>query len=209
MRVEFKNNTFFDKVKDILIIDEKKLLKIFYSLNGDLYIDIFGDHNINESGNYTATFSINQNQDIYQYFESLIDNIIKCKVFAVSDIELEMCNIKEQMNELLKSSQLYNEELKNRDVYNRLVQDSAIIWYSDNIYDEKANKLRIEKKDDKIILNFIDNPDDPTFGFGIRICNSGSKYDPFNVCFMNLFNQLQTLNKKNEKNKSKTKKMTK
>lgn len=207
MTVEFKNNDCFDKVKDILIRDEKKLLKIFYGSNGDLYIDIFGDHNINESGNYTATFSINQNQDVYQYFESLIDNIIKCKVFAVSDNELEMCNTKEQMNELLKSSQLYNEGLKNRDVYNRLVQDSAIIWYSDNIYDEKANKLKIEKEDDKIILTFIDNPDDPTFGFGIRICNSGSKYDPFNVCFMNLFNQLQTLNIKDEQKKFVRKKL--
>lgn len=42
------------------------------------------------------------------------------------------------------------------------------------IYSEKANKLKIEKKDNKIILTFTDNPDDPTFGFGIRICNSGS-----------------------------------
>lgn len=146
MTVEFKNNDCFDKVKDILIRNEKKLLKIFYGSNGDLYLDIFGDHNINEGENYTATFSINQNQEIYQYFDSLMDSIIKCKVFAVSDIELEMCNTKEQMNELLKSNQLYNEGLKNSDVYNRLVQDSAIIWYSDNIYDEKANKLRIEKK---------------------------------------------------------------
>lgn len=207
MTVEFKNNDCFDKVKDILIRNEKKLLKIFYGSNGDLYLDIFGDHNINEDENYTATFSINQNQEIYQYFDSLMDSIIKCKVFAVSDIELEMCNTKEQMNELLKSNQLYNEGLKNSDVYNRLVQDSAIIWYSDNIYDEKANKLRIEKKDDKIILTFIDNPDDPTFGFGIRICNSGSKYDPFNVCFMNLFNQLQTLNKRNEQKKFVRKKL--
>ena len=191
MIVEFKNNNYFDKVKDILIRDKKKLLKIFYGSNLDLYIDIFGDYNIDENGRYNAIFSINKNQEIYQYFENLIDNIIKCKVFDTSDIKLEICDTKEQMNELLK----------NNGVYNRLVQDSAIIWYSDNIYDEKANKLKIEKKDDKIILTFTDNPDDPTFGFGIRICNSGSKYDPFNLCFMNLFNQLQALNKQEEQKK--------
>ena len=191
MIVEFKNNNYFDKVKDILIRDKKKLLKIFYGSNLDLYIDIFGDCNIDENGQYNAIFSINKNQEIYQYFENLIDNIIKCKVFDTSDIKLEICDTKEQMNELLK----------NNGVYNRLVQDSAIIWYSDNIYDEKANKLKIEKKDDKIILTFTDNPDDPTFGFGIRICNSGSKYDPFNLCFMNLFNQLQVLNKQEEQKK--------
>lgn len=191
MIVEFKNNNYFDKVKDILIRDGKNLLKIFYGSNLDLYIDIFGDYNIDENGRYNAIFSINKNQEIYQYFENLMDNIIKCKVFDASDIKLEIYNTKEQMNELLKDN----------DVYNKLVQNSAIIWYSDNIYDEKANKLKIEKKDDKIILNFTDNPDDPTFGFGIRICNSGSKYDPFNLCFMNLFNQLQVLNKQEEQKK--------
>ena len=51
------------------------------------------------------------------------DYKIKCKVFDASDIKLEICDTKEQMNELLK----------NNSVYNRLVQDSAIIWYSDNI----------------------------------------------------------------------------
>ena len=174
MTVEFKNNDCFNKVKDILIRDENKLLKIFYGSNFDLYIDIFGDRNIEENGNYSANFSINQ-----------------CKVFDVSEIESEIYDTKEQTNELLK----------NNSIYNRLVQDSAIIWYSDNIYDEKANKLKIEKKDNEIILTFTDNPDDSTFGFGIRICNSGSKYAPFNLCFMNLFNQLQVLNKKDEQKK--------
>ena len=203
MIVEFKNNDCFTKVKDILIRDEKKLLKIFYGSNGDLYINIFGEHNIDENGNYTATFSINKKEEIYQYFESLIDNIIKCNVFDVNDNESKKCNTKEVLN----YNQLYNEELKNRDAYNRLVHDSTIIWYSDDIYDEKANKLRIKKEADKIILTFINNPDDPTFGFGIRICNSGSKYDPFNICFMNLFNQLQTLNKKEEQKKFVRKKL--
>lgn len=198
MTVEFINNNCFSETKDILIKDGKKTLKIFYASNGDLYIDIFGQHSLDEYGNYTATFSINQRQEIYRYFEILLDNIIKCNVFQVSDIELEMCNTQEQTTKLLNSSQLYNERLKSSYAYNSLVQDSTIIWYSDNIYDEKANKVSIEKIDDEIILTFIDNPDDPTFGFGIRICNSGSKYDPFNICFMNLFNQLQQLNKRDK-----------
>lgn len=201
MTVEFKDNVCLSNVKDILIRDGKQLLKIFYGSNFDLYIDIFGDYNIDENGCYNATFSINQNQEIYQYFESLVDNIIKCKVFDVSGTQLEIYNTKEPMNELLNSDQLYNETLKNNNIYSRLVQDSAITWYSDDIYDEKANKLKIEKKDNEILLTFIDNPDDPTFGFGIRICNSGSKYEPFNLCFMDLFNQLQALNKKDEQKK--------
>lgn len=201
MTVEFKNNNCFDEAKEILFKEGKKTLKIFYGSNGDLYIDIFGDHNIDKNGYYTATFSINQNQDTYQFFKNLIENIISCNVFNVSDIELELCHTESQIKKLLNARQVYNKELKNSSAYNKLVQDSIIIWCSDEIYDEKANKLQIENKNNQILLTFISNPDDPTFGFGIRICNSSSKYDPFNLCFMQLFNQLQAWNKTFEQKK--------
>lgn len=191
MTLEFKNNPCFEEIKDVLIRDGKQLLKIFYGSNFDLYIDIFGDYSIDENDCYSATFAIDHDQELYKYFESLVDNIINCNIFDAGNNEPEKCNTEEQMNESLKI----------KSVYNLLIQDSIITWYSDNIYDEKANKLRIEKKDNKIILTFIDNPDDPTFGFGIRICNSGSKYEPFNLCFMNLFNQLQALNKNEDQKK--------
>lgn len=191
MILEFKNNPCFEEIKDVLIRDGKQLLKIFYGSNFDLYIDIFGDYSIDENGCYSATFAIDHDQELYKYFESLVDNIINYNIFDAGNNEPEKCNTEEQMNESLKI----------KSVYNLLIQDSIITWYSDNIYDEKANKLRIEKKDNKIILTFIDNPDDPTFGFGIRICNSGSKYEPFNLCFMNLFNQLQALNKNENQKK--------
>lgn len=191
MILEFKNNPCFEEIKDVLIRDGKQLLKIFYGSNFDLYIDIFGDYSIDENDCYSATFAIDHDQELYKYFESLVDNIINCNIFDAGNNEPEKCNTEEQMNESLKI----------KSVYNLLIQDSIITWYSDNIYDEKANKLRIEKKDNKIILTFIDNPDDPTFGFGIRICNSGSKYEPFNLCFMNLFNQLQALNKNEDQKK--------
>lgn len=195
MVVEFKNNNCFSGLKEILIRDDRKLLKIFYGATEDLYFDIFGCRDIDENGQYTATFSINKNEEIYQYFESLINNITDCKVFDVSDIELELCEYDDEIKNEIDSNQSMNEKLKTRQTYKQLVQNGAIIWYSDNIYDEKANKMKIEKNDSEITFTFVDNPDDPTFGFGIRICNSDSKYDPFNLCFMNLFNQLQTLNK--------------
>lgn len=74
-----------------------------------------------------------------------MDNIINCKIFSVSDIELELCNNEQEMQKLLNHSKLNNEKLKQTDTYSKLVQDSSITWYSDNIYDEKANKMIIEK----------------------------------------------------------------
>ncbi len=203
MTIEFKDNNCFSGVKDILIRDDKNLLKIFYGANGDLYFDIFGSRNKNENGLYTAIFCITHHEEIYQYFEQLINCIIDCKVFDIDDF----CNL-DNVTDGLNSVQQRNKKLKTKQVYKRLVCNDRIIWYSDNIYDESANVLQIERDYEKIKLVFVDNPNDPSFGFGIRISNSGSKYDPFNICFMNLFNQLQLLSKadsikkvlKNEKN---------
>jgi len=50
--------------------------------------------------------------------------------------------------------------------------------------------MTIKEYDGKIRLDFFDNPDDYIEGFGIRICNSGSKYMPFNICFMRFFSTL-------------------
>lgn len=198
MVVEFKDNNCFSGVKDIFIRDGKKLLKIFYGANGDLYFDIFGSCNKNENGLRTAIFSIKQHDEVYQYFEQLVNCIIGCEVFDMSDIELRLCDFDNDVtDELINSAQKRNENLKTKQVYKKLVHNGTIIWYSDNIYDESANILQIEGNREEIKLTFIDNPDDPSFGFGIRICNSGSKYDPFNICFMKLFNQLQLLDKAN------------
>lgn len=194
MKIEFKNNTCFSNIPDILIRKDNGALKIFYGSNGDLYIDIYGSYNLDGNGNYTADFYIDKNEKGYEYFEILINNIINCNVLNVSEIELMLCSDQDQVKELLNSNKAYKEKLKSSDVYHRLVQDTTITWYSDNIYDDKANKMTIEKNNNKIKLTFTDNPEDPTFGFGIRISNSGSKYDPFNLCFMMLFNQLCSLN---------------
>lgn len=201
MVVEFKENDSFDGVKDILIRSGTKLLKIFYGANGDLYFDIFGDRNIDENGQYTASFSIDRGSEFYQYFENFINSIIDCEIFDVSDVELGVCGCDDEVKNKLDFTKLMNDNLKSKKSYQKLVQNNTIIWYSDNIYDERANKLKIKQNSSDITLDFIDNPDDPLFGFGIRICNSGSKYEPFNICFMNLFNQLQTLNKESKPKK--------
>lgn len=196
MTIEFKNSNFFSKAKDIFIRDDKNTLKIFYGANGDLYLDIFGSRKVDENWLYTATLLVSEEEEVYKYFETLIDDIINCNVLDTSEIELQTCDNEIEKEKLLNSVQSQNAAIKNSDTYKSLVQTSTITWYSDNIYDERANILRITKSANNITLNFTDNPDDPAFGFSIRICNSGSKYDPFNICFMKLFNELQILSNK-------------
>lgn len=92
-----------------------------------------------------------------------------------------------------------NQELKDKDANSCLVHDGNIELYSDAIYDERANLMIIKRTEEGIAFTFFDNPGDPAFGFGIRISNSGSKYEPFNLCFMKLFNELQKVVEPNEK----------
>lgn len=198
--IEFKDNNWFSEISDIILRKGNKSVKLFYGNNGDLYLDIFGEHNRGENGLYTASFSICEEDDVYSYFSTLIDDILNCNVLDVSDIELSLCETDEQKKKLIESSNKCNQLLMSSDEYNELVRDEKIIWYSDNIYNERANIVEIQRNVNKIVMNFFDNPSDPAFGFSIRICNSGSKYDPFNTCFMKMFNQLQELKKNKQMN---------
>lgn len=187
MVVEFKNNYIDSNLKDVYIRQGGKTLKIFFGGNGDLYFDIFGSFNYNE-GIRTSSFCINSNTYIYSYFNEFFNDVLNCKIYNNNDLEpFQTCTNIE-----------LNRKLKIEDANSKLVKNGVIEWYSDSIYDEKANLLKIEKDNDKIIFTFFDNPDDPVFGFGIRICNFGSKYDPFNICFMNLYNKFQKLAKEEQ-----------
>ena len=180
MIVEGKDSNVLLGLKDILIRNNKKLLKIFYGGNGDLYLDIFGDYHKEGNGYRWSTFSISMEEDVYPYFAQFIHDIRDCNVFDETGA---------------------NQKLKNSAMYQQLVQEKSIVWFSDNIYEEKANQLILKQNKNEITFTFIDNPEDPTFGFGIRVCNSGSRYDPFHLCFMKLFQQLSFFVKEKETKK--------
>ncbi len=185
MVIEFKNNNIYPSLKDVFIRQDGKTLKIFYGATGDLYFDIFGSYGFNDSGIRMSKFCIGKDSEIYFYFVDLFYDILNCRVYDDNDLDFNERDL--------------NKHLQEANVNSRLLKNGNIEWYSDSIYDEKANLLRIEKNDKGIIFSFFDNPEDPTFGFGIRICNSGSKYEPFNLCFMKLFNQFQQIIKSDVK----------
>lgn len=200
MLIEYKDNPlfscpFYNSVKNIFLRKDGKSLKIMYVDNGNLYLDIYGERVINEDGLATASFEIEESDECYDLFLRLVCDIRNAQVFEVDSVELELCFTEEEKSKKKEMTERSNKELMNKSSYQRLVNEDKIIWYSDSIYDEKANCLGIKQEANKIILEFIDNPDDPDFGFSIRIDNHGSKYDPFNVCFMRLYNSFQELNK--------------
>ena len=168
MYIDFRNNDHVQGVRDIILQneEEQKRMTIFYGGNGDLYFDYFGSFQKDNQGRRVGTFTILEQDACYPLFATCYNQILD-----------------------------YGKSPQNRitSAYQKLVQENKIFWYSDSIYDEKANLLILEKKKEGLQLTFIENEEDPIFGFGIRFCNSGSKYDSFSFCFMELYNQFQDL----------------
>ncbi len=185
LKIEFKDNYIYSDLKDILLKKDNKVLRIFYSGNGDLYFDIISNYTYDENNNKIAFLEFDKNDVGYNYFNKLFNDIVNCNVYAKDNL---------------------NTDLAIKRANQKLVNNGIIEWYSDSIYDEKANLLKIINANGLIRLTFVSNREDPCYGFSIRICNSGSKYYPFNICFMNLYNQFQLLaNKEKETKKILTK----
>lgn len=198
MVLELKQNNYFPNLKDIFLRKDNQLLKIFYGGNDDLYFDILGQRSINSDGKSSASFCIEPGDEVYADFVKLVNDIVLCNVYD----ELELFDSPGEIRKTDKNTVQWNQKLKDDWNYVRLVQEGSVYWYSDSIYDEKANLLKIDTNDEKITLSFVDNREDPIFGFGVQICNSGSKYNPFNLCFMKLFNEYQKEEKLKPSNKT-------
>lgn len=187
MNIELRNNGIFPNVKDIFMRKDNKTLKIFYWGNGDLYFDIYGEYTEIAEG-YTT------------YFENLLQSIREAEVYISSEDQMELIDDLYEFHELVEHYKKRNEELKGCYPHTELVKDEMIEFYSDSIYNERANRMTMKEIEGKIRIDFFDNPEDDIEGFGIRICNSGSKYMPFNICFMRFFNKLHEDLTKTENN---------
>lgn len=80
----------------------------------------------------------------------------------------------------------------NSEEYKKLYNGEYICWYSDDDLIEDANYVRIIKKEDRYVLEFLSNKKASTLWLknSIRFRNSGTKYPPFNILFMNMYNSL-------------------
>jgi len=166
------------EVKDIVLsYGDGNFVKFIYSANQDLFIYAHGDNKKNSEGNYVLNFKIDKNDAVFPVFEEFFNSIVESKVYTTEDTP---------------NADRLNAMIKNNRSYHDLVKCGEVHFYSDNTYNEKANLLHITKGDDGINLEFVDNPEDAScMGFAVRVSNDGSKYTPFNRCFMRLIDNLQ------------------
>lgn len=193
-----------------------KILKIIFGGNLDLYLGIYTYPNTNKElsieeikkeifGELKYIFTITkENYFIYSLFEELYDDIKESRIFIPDDNQSSKIEIDEESNfDFLnymteEKSKILNESHKKSESYQFLFDGETIEWHSDDDSYDRADRVIIKKVDDTFVLEFIrPKITENTFvlrtaGYiGVRFRNSGSRYDPYNIIFMRMFNKLQ------------------
>lgn len=174
--------------------DKNKSLYVVFGGNGDLYFWC-RDGEYNTKSEFSIT---KENMTIYNLFQFLFKKFADCEVFVPDDIELELCMDEAEKLNLINRKRELNEGLKVREEYKFVYSDDEITWVSDDSYETDfphAHTLKIKNLGDSFKLEFTYYGKTDGFGErGIRFRNSGSRFDPFNLIFMDFFIKLQEYN---------------
>ena len=168
---------------NIFLKNNEKSVVLTYLNNGDLNISLHGK--VNE--NHSSFIIDNESEYIYRLFNQLYSEVEEANIYNNG------------------SSIGYN----NMSNYNKLFKNKVITWYSD---DENNNVLMISKLDDCYLLDFYGlSYRENKKNINVNFKGKDSRYEPFNIIFMRLFNKLNRLdsNLVNIKNNSNEKKLIK
>ena len=172
------------------IMTDTGTFEIFFAGNLDLYWKYYYDGNIWEFNNSKPILITKENYFLYQLFDNLYHGVNKCIIYYNSN------NDKDELFDDFFNS-LYNplelqKELYKKESFNpeSLMQGNKLEWHCDDGYYDNASKFIIEPNKDSYKLTFYRSNDEFFSNFCIRIRNSGSRYDPFNILFMNMYYEL-------------------
>lgn len=152
----------------------------------------FDSCNININGhNFLITFM--GNGDLYWVYDTN-DLDVSSYSFIVDKENYFLYSSFKELYETIKASCYKEDELiSSSDV--GLYKDGVITWYSDDYPLEDANSFSIEQVLENYKVTFRRSSKTPLVGFNnlsIRICNSGSRYNPYNIPFMRMYNELRS-----------------
>ena len=172
---------------NITLEENNKQFIISFLGNLDLYWII----KTKEKDNKHSFVITKENYDLYRTFDELYSDIENINIFDKDSFETEETDIEDEYSNY---KELFNKENK------------TITWYSDETAHEVANVLKIKKQDNIFKIEFYTQPhiygydrdfNSPNY-IPIRFRNSGSRYYPFNVVFMRMYNKLKKIDDVND-----------
>lgn len=203
---------------NIALEEGEKYLSIAYRGNLDLYWSIKNknkksNHDFLTKGDYDYFIITKENYAIYNLFEQLFFDIENMNIYDEEDIPFGI-ETEEEIQQYLIKKEKDKEELRERCIlydssyYNELfnANNKTITWYSDETSYKVANILKIIKEENIFKVEFYTQPhidgysrDFYSLGYiPIRISNSGSSYDPFNIVFMRMYNKMKEVDDVND-----------
>lgn len=165
---------------NVIVESEDGMFEIFYSNNGDLDWSVtYIGQRLDIPNSYSFVIT-KENEYLYNSFEKLYTAIKNNKPFSNSDLDDKNKNIIVPDNKLFK--------------------DGKIEWHSDDFVYDEASILTISKEKDIFNVEFKLSDKRNLFStLSIMICNSGSRYYPYNATFMNMYNELLDYDYEKEK----------
>jgi len=177
---------------DIVLEKDNKKLIITFQGNLDLYWGIVRDENDDKPFEITQ-----ENYAIYNAFEKLYEDIKNGNVYKVipraipeneAEEEWQLESLDEEENRVKE----LNDGLLEYRKYDEtpVFRNNRIEWHCDDEPYEESAVLSITKEGDKFLVNIEDHEKEHIFT-GVRLRNSGSRHQPYNIVFMRMFNELQ------------------
>lgn len=193
--MKFKNTKLENGYHQIELEGDTTTLSIFFGGNGDLYWNISSlREEVPSSPNeYEERCFIitKENNEIFSLFSELYRKIEECDIYKVSQLEEELCFDEEEKNRLYEQKESMNRDLHDGTEYAHLFSDETIVWHSDDAPYDSGNVLYISPScNQEIFVIKIIKRDRDKYDFSIEISNSGSRYAPFNIAFMEHYNNL-------------------
>lgn len=146
-------------------------MQISFEGNLDLYWRYVHDGSILNAPEVATITITKENYEIYDYFDMLYYNVLTKK---------ERDNL--EYHDFL---------LDQRNPY-ALIKGNSIVWHSDDFEYETASKVTITPGEDVYYITFEKSKHDSFFKtFAVRFRNSGSRYNPYNTEFMQMYLNLK------------------
>lgn len=186
---KLENRNGYDAIQ---IKTEEGTFEISYQGNLDLYWRYLYQGSILKQAETKSFFITKENYFIYQLFEELYTNINAGIPFAKDREKLETNEIWQLAPSKEENPNYIDSTLENK--HQLLCINNTIDWHSDDAEYNKASRVVIQKMPAAYQITFVKSKEDIYnnlfMTFSVRFSNSGSRYDPFNYNFMNMYNKL-------------------
>lgn len=176
---------------NVFLENNNSCLTIAFSGNGDLYWCIRSSNRTVENDSKMDKFIITrENYSLYCLFDDLYNDIKEINLFEDFDEDKDRYKLYNYAN----YHELFDEKHR------------TITWYSDETAREVANYLKIQKEKEHFVINFYiqeyiegyDRDFNSLYYIPVRFRNSGSRYYPFNIAFMKMYQRLKEIEDINE-----------